>query len=183
MATISQKVKLDLDECRMMVLGTQVLISLQFNVVFQSNFDSAPAASQHLVAVGLALLLIAFAVFEWGPAYHRIALDGKPTIGAHMFMTRTMVVAPLPVAGALAMDVYIVGEVLCGRRIGIGLGVGMLCCSLAAWYILGLLGRAGRPKEVIDEMRRSPEEEENETLHDRVSQVMTETRVVLPGAQ
>lgn len=67
MPSIGEKIKLSLDECRMLVLGTQVLISLQFDLAFQNAFPSSPPISQKLVAVGLAFLLATFVLLLWGP--------------------------------------------------------------------------------------------------------------------
>lgn len=168
----------------MLVLGTQVLISLQFDIAFQNGFSSAPPLTKHLVAVGLGFLLAGFVLLLWGPAYHRIAQDGCMLHDTQMFITRTMRAALFPLAVALGIDTFIVFELICGRTIGILTGVLVFCFCCAAWYGFGLLARASRPPEVIRAMNdKSPSDEGPGTLHERVSQVMTEARVVLPGAQ
>ena len=184
MATVSQKIKLTLDECRMLVLGTQVMISLQFDLAFQSNFTSAPPLAQQLVPVGLALLLLAFALLLWGPAYHRISLDGRAVTQAQRFMMGTMLAALLPLSAALGVDAFIVLDTMYGRWAGALFGVGVFFFCAAAWYGVGLLARKSRPPEVIRAMKDpSKQAESSADLHDRVNQVMTEARVVLPGAQ
>lgn len=184
MATISEKIKLSLDECRMLVLGTQVLISLQFDIAFQNGFSSAPPLARNLVAVGLAFLLAAFVLLLWGPAYHRVAWDGYISRATQTFITRAMRAALFPLAVALGIDAFIVFQVICGQAIGIAMGVVVFCFCGAAWYGLGWRARASRPPEVIRDMNdKSPQDEGRGTLHERVSQVMTEARVVLPGAQ
>jgi hypothetical protein len=52
---IAQKVKIALDETRMLVLGAQILIGFQFRGVFQDLYSELPAPSRYLN--GLALLL------------------------------------------------------------------------------------------------------------------------------
>jgi hypothetical protein len=184
MPSVGEKIKLSLDECRMLVLGTQVLISLQFDLAFQSNFSIAPRVSQDLVAVGLALLLAAFVLLLWGPAYHRIALGGRIAHEAQDFMIKTMCSALLPVAFAMGIDAYIVFDLICGRIPGIICGAVVFCFCWMAWYGFGILARNSRPPEVTRGMKdKSPKDEGPGKLHDRVNQVMTEARVVLPGAQ
>src|SRR4051794_28112478 len=52
-----EKVKIALDECRMLALGAQVLIGFQFQSVFQPKFQDMPASSKAAHVVGLVLLL------------------------------------------------------------------------------------------------------------------------------
>ena len=184
MATTSEKIKLTLDECRMLVLGTQVLISLQFDLAFQSGFAKASSLTQHLVAVGLAFMLATFVLLLWGPAYHRIALDARISRDAQNFMTRTIRGALFPLSVAMGIDAFIMVEMTCGRPSGLVFGVGVFCFCCAAWYGFGWLARKSRPPEVIRAMSDTSSQDEGRgTLHDRVNQVMTEARVVLPGAQ
>lgn len=184
METTSEKIKLTLDECRMLVLGTQVLISLQFDLAFQSGFGKASSLTQHLVAVGLAFMLAAFVLLLWGPAYHRISLDAHISRDAQNFMTGTIRGALFPLSVAMGIDAFIMVEMTCGRTVGLVFGVAVFCFCCVAWYGFGWLARKSRPPEVIRAMNEtSPPDEGVGKLHERVNQVMTEARVVLPGAQ
>jgi hypothetical protein len=184
MATISEKLKLSLDECRMLVLGTQVLVSLQFDLAFQSGFSKAPPIVQHLVAVGLAFLLATFILLLWGPAYHRITCNGNISREAQDFMIWSLCIALFPLAVAMGIDAFIAVDMVCGQAIGILFGAGVFCFCCAAWYGFGLLSRRSHPPEVERAMNeKSQQDETSGSLHDQVNQVMTEARVVLPGAQ
>jgi hypothetical protein len=184
MAKLSEKFKLTLDECRMLVLGTQVLISLQFELAYQSGFESAPPIARHLVPVGLGLLLCTFALLLWGPAYHRIAMDGQISNDAQSFMTWATCVALWPLSAAMGVDAFIVSDALCGQSAAIGLGAAAFVFCCVAWYGFALLARRDRPPEVIQAMKdRDKQDEGKGKLHERVNQVLTEARVVLPGAQ
>lgn len=184
MAKLSEKIKLSLDECRMLVLGTQVLISLQFELAFQSGFDDAPPVVQHLVIAGLALLLSAFILLLWGPAYHRITLNGEIARDAQSFMTWVICAALWPLAAALGLDAFIATCKLYDRPMGIAFGAIVFCFCCLAWYGFGMFARRSRPPEVIRAMNdRTNPDEVRGSLGDRVSQVLTEARVVLPGAQ
>lgn len=182
MAKLSEKIKLTLDECRMLVLGTQVMISLQFELAYQSGFESAPSIARQLVPVGLALLLCTFALLLWGPAYHRIAVDGEIRNDAQAFMTWATCVALWPLSAAMGVDAFIVSDALCGQSAAIGLGAGAFVFCCVAWYGFALLARRDRPPEVIQAMKdRDKQAEGKGNLHERVNQVLTEARVVLPG--
>lgn len=184
MAKIGEKLKLSLDECRILVLGTQVLISLQFDLAFQSNFHAAPMIVQKFVAIGLALLLAAFVFLQWGPAYFRISLRGQVVDRANAFLIATMIGALLPISAAMGVDAFIVFDTTCGQLWGIASGVAVFCFCITAWYGLGWAARRSRPPEVKHAMKESPQPPKGASdLHERVVLVMTEARVVLPGAQ
>jgi hypothetical protein len=141
-----------------------------------------PVARQ-LVAVGLAFLLTTFVLLLWGPAYHRITCRGNISDEAQEFMIWTMCSALAPLAVALGIDAFIAFDMVCGTLTGIVVGsiVFIFCC--AAWYAFGMLARRLHPEEVARVMKDKAKEESRGSLHDRVNQVMTEARVVLPGAQ
>jgi sugar phosphate permease len=56
---LERKLKVALDESRLLILGAQVVFGFQFNGVFQEQFDALPVASQVLLCVGLTLLMLA----------------------------------------------------------------------------------------------------------------------------
>jgi hypothetical protein len=184
MAKLSEKIKVSLDEARMLVLGTQVLTSLQFELAFQSAFTSSPVLSQRLVVVGLALLLIALFLLLWGPAYHRIVWDGKCTRQTHQFMTRAMCAAFWPLGAALTLDSFVAVDKLLGPGLGIIVaGMTALEC-VAFWFVLSERAKHSQSPEVRRMKEESKQQKsEQPELHERVSQVLTEARVVLPGAQ
>jgi Family of unknown function (DUF6328) len=59
---IAQKVKLALDETRMLVLGAQILIGFQFRGVFQDLYSELPAPSRYLNGLALLLMVLALAL-------------------------------------------------------------------------------------------------------------------------
>lgn len=184
MAKLSEKLKLTIDECRMLVLGTQVLISLQFEFAYQSGFTASPRPSQWMVPVGLGFLICTFALLLWGAAFHRITLDGAISLEAQSFMTRALCVALWPLSMAMGVDAFIATHTLFGLRLSIGLGAFVFCLCVIAWYGLAIAARRTRPPEVTRAMNDpSTKQDESGNLHERVNQVLTEARVVLPGAQ
>lgn len=185
MASMCQKIKVALDETRMLVLGTQVLISLQFQLAFQHQFEASPDAVKRAVVVGLGLLLAAFALLLWGPAYHRIVVGGDCTRDSHRFMTWATCAAMWPLGLTLGLDTCLAFNQLTGPAWGVVAGVATCAVCWSLWHGLSWLGRRTRPQEV-SKMRRDERRsgsDETPQLHERVNQALTEARVVLPGAQ
>jgi hypothetical protein len=59
MAELKDKIKIALDESRMLVLGTQILLGFQFRSAFEPAFEQLPKSSQYLKMFGLMILLVA----------------------------------------------------------------------------------------------------------------------------
>jgi len=51
MAKLSQKVKIALDETRMLILGAQVPVGFQFRAAFEDAFGTLPAESRTLAII------------------------------------------------------------------------------------------------------------------------------------
>ena len=175
MRTVSlrTKVKNALDEARILVLGTQVLLGFQYRAFFEPSFAKLPRLQQSLNLVGLVLLLIVIALVMLPAARHRIVERGRDTPELHTFTMNAVSCALVPFAVALALDVFSAGATR-GLPTGVALGVATLICALAFWFGVGLVfGRQGHEQEEEGEMK----------LEDKIVQVLTEARVVRPGAQ
>jgi hypothetical protein len=59
---LADALKTSLDELRMQMLGTQVLLGLQFQGLFQENFATVGVAGRTLDAVGMMFLMAALAL-------------------------------------------------------------------------------------------------------------------------
>lgn len=190
MAALKEKVQTGLDETRILVLGAQVLIGFQFRSVFEKGFDSLPEDSRVLQIVALGLMLVALALLIWPAAYHRIVEEGRDTPDFHRFITRAAAPALLPFACGIGVDLFVAGEKLLGRGAGIAFGIAGALTALWFWYGLEWVARLRRvdSAEIARERSRMAELDREkprggEDAADLVRQVLTETRVVLPGAQ
>jgi hypothetical protein len=54
---LDRRVKLALDETRLLILGVQVLLGFQFQSFFQDAFVELPSVSRWLCVAGVALLI------------------------------------------------------------------------------------------------------------------------------
>ena len=75
MTKLGDKIKLALDESRMLILGAQVLLGFQYRADFEHGFDLLPRAAQYAKLVALTTLLMAIALIIC-PA-RTIGLAGK----------------------------------------------------------------------------------------------------------
>jgi uncharacterized protein DUF6328 len=188
MTKLSDKIKTALDESRMLILGTQVLLGFQYRAVFEKGFDALPRVSQYLKLAALGILLLAVALLMWPGAYHRIVREGNDATDVHDFTTNVMYVALLPIAMALALDFYVLSAKVWGTVGGLVVAVGIGAIALFFWYGLGIIsrrrrGRYTRKNRSVGETEKDEAQMQKTPIHIKVEQVLTEARVVLPGAQ
>src|SRR4051812_44194063 len=95
---LKDKIKFALDECRMLILGGQVLVGFGYQAVFQPGFEKLPESSQLLLIGSLTLLLLGLALVMSPAARDRICERGEPTYELHQFATRMAACGLLPFA-------------------------------------------------------------------------------------
>jgi hypothetical protein len=187
MAQLKDKIKTTLDEGRMLILGSQVLLGVQFRSVFEKGFEKLPAHAQYVKLGGLGLMLLAVSLLMWPGAYHQIADDGEDTHELQRFATAVMSLALLPFALGLGTDFFVAVESLLGRTPGIVAGVAAALVALFFWYGLEAARGRGRRAEVEGEKAMTDgedgAEEQGTKVKTKIEHVLTEIRVVLPGAQ
>ena len=188
MAKLKDKVQNALDEGRLLVLGAQVLMGFQFRSVFEPGFQKLPEASQYLKLCGLGLMLIAIGLLLAPGAYHRIVEEGEDTEEQHRFTSKVMCYALFPFAVALGLDIYVAMERTVGNPLSLIFGLACGLTALFYWYGLELVRRPRREPEVrekkaMDEKENAEAEAEGSKTKDKIKHVLTEARVVLPGAQ
>src|SRR5262249_42425912 len=117
-------------------------------------------------------------------SYHRIVERGSDSESFERFLSAMMGAALLPLIIGFAIDLYVVPLKVLGQRsalifspIGGGFAVTML-------YGIQLVQRFRRAHQVLQKRRISEAMNLNQTeLKDRIDHVLTEARLVLPGAQ
>jgi hypothetical protein len=185
-AELKDKIQNALDEGRMLVLGSQVLLGFQFRSVFEPGFAKLPVSSQYLKMSALGLMLLALGLLLAPGAYHRIVAEGEDTHALHRFTTRVMDYALLPFALALGFDVYVACVRTLALPVALTLGAAASLLALFFWYGLELKRRGEREPGIKEEQEMSKEKEAGASgakTKDKIKHVLTECRVVLPGAQ
>jgi Family of unknown function (DUF6328) len=181
---LNDKIKIALDESRILILGAEILLGFQFRAIFEKGFEELPPASQYLKLVGLGILLVAIGLIMLPSAYHRIVWRGNDSTDVHNFTTNVMDLALIPFLIALAIDFYDMSAKLLGRGGGIFAGIMTGATAMFFWFGLGVISRRRKWDRDADrtEKRKRGHMQETE-LRDKVEQVLTESRVVLPGVQ
>jgi hypothetical protein len=190
MAALKDKVKTALQENRILVLGTQVVLGLQFRAAFEKGFSQLPQTTQHLKLVALGLMLIAFALLITPSSFHRIVEKGEDTHRLHQLVSRLLKPVLILLAVAIGMDLFTAAEKVAGRAAGLGLGVGGTLVGLGLFYGLTEVQRHRRAPEIDRRKAMSRQEEQAQgkdaqqaSVKDKISHVLIESRMVLPGAQ
>jgi hypothetical protein len=181
---LSKKVKIALDETRILILGAQVLLGFGFRGVFNERFAELPVHTRYVDAVGLGLLVCTVTLLIAPGPYHRIVEGGQDSGQLHRFTTAIADLALLPFALALGIGLLVGIEAtfddsaasIAAGAVGAGLALGL-------WYGLPQLRRrfVGERERMITRGQRN--ERADIPLQAKIEQLLTEARVVLPGAQ
>ena len=197
----TDKIKESLDETRMLTLGAQVLLAVEWEAVFEHGFAKLPAISRYLNVTGTALMLIVILLFMAPVAYDRIVPVDANDADCDAFVTAVIKPALLPFALSLGFGMYIGTRVVAGRAIAAAVGIFTLGFALFFWYGLEALTSRKRRSQMQNgiilnhEQKRDgskgagpgagkgPDGKPSTQVSERISHVLTEARVVLPGAQ
>jgi hypothetical protein len=142
---LSNKIKHVLTECRVVLPGSQALLGFQFICVLTESFDRLPSLSKyiHLAALGLNALTIVLLITP--AAYHRMVEQGEETEHFHRFASKIIVAALVPLALALAADVYvIVQKVSESQLVSVVSALVVLAIFWELWFGLTLYRRTQR---------------------------------------
>jgi hypothetical protein len=102
-----EKIKMGLDETRMLILGAQILLGFQLREVFGDAFDELPPLSRHAEVAGLALMTVTVSLLIAPGPYHRLVYGGRDDPRLQPVITAFAEAALMPFALALGIDLYI----------------------------------------------------------------------------
>jgi hypothetical protein len=182
--SLPEQVKTALDETRTLILGAQVLLGFQYQSAFRERFDTLPASDRLLEACGLGTMLLTVGLLITPCGIHRISERGQDT-GRGLFLAgRIAGAAILPFAVGLGLNVAVaLAQILHSRPAGYATGVAVGLISLVCWFGVGEMMKrsTGAAERKKSESERG--EKAEAPLHALIEQMLTEARVVLPGAQ
>jgi hypothetical protein len=180
---IAKLVKTALDETRMLVLGAQILLGFELSGVFRDGFESLPIHARYLDGIALLLMIITVALLITPESYHQIVDNGEDTGRFHRLISHMAGVSLLPFALSLGIALFITGERIFGFAAGLAAGCFFALLALSCWYGLQYLRRlqTGHKERAISACQQTMTE--NTSLDERITQMLTEARVVLPGVQ
>jgi hypothetical protein len=172
---LDRKVKTSLDETRLLVLGAQVLLGFEFQAFFQDGFSELAPLSKTLCVGGLGAVILAIASLVLPSMEHRLVERGHSS-------TRLIAASAIFAAvglGFIALTLTLSSFVVIDKHFGTTAGVvgALVLGGLAAFAWFGL--------EVL--IGLAPEEKNMENSHTplgkRIEQLLTEARLIIPGAQ
>jgi hypothetical protein len=112
------------------------------------------------------------------PAYHQIAEQGHATARMLDRASSGLKAAFLPLALAIGIDVAIAFGAAVASWTSAPVGLAFVFAALLLWYALPMWGAAKRR-----ENEAMQDQDKEQSLETRIEQVLTELRIVLPGAQ
>jgi Family of unknown function (DUF6328) len=177
MPPIEARVKGLLDETRLVMLGAQILLGLQYRAAFSSGFRRLPGSFQTLDCVALLLILATVGLLLATPSFHQIAERGHATSRFVARASRALQAALPLLAVALGIDVAIGLVGYAGTWLAGLTGGTFVLLAILVWHVVPM-GVATRRERKDD-----PMEDSRQSLEARIVQALTELRVILPGAQ
>ncbi len=179
-AKLAERLKVSLDELRMQVLGAQVLFGFQFQSLFQPGFGRATRVERLADAGALAALLLTYTALVLAPAQHRLVEQGQ---SSRRLLTVSQHCAEIAL-GATAVALGCIAFAV-SKHVGLphDLGIGLVCTATAllAWF--GWAAGPGSSATRRNPLTANPQEHSVSDLHEKIEQMLTEARVVLPGVQ
>lgn len=136
------------EEARMVLPGIQALFGFQLIAVFNARFTDLSQLDQRLHFVSMLLVALATALIMTPAAYHRQVEPG----GASAFFVRLasalVTVAMAPLALGLALDVYILGQLIfASTPVAVAFAVALLLVFAGLWFLFPWLAlRRGAPE-------------------------------------
>jgi len=178
MADALDRVKKGFSETRTIILGAQILLGFQYQALFQPGFKELPDWAKVCGAVSYGLLLMAIGCMIGPTPFHRLAEHGRATSRLCRYLDTMLLVSLVPFAAALALNVTTATTDQLGPW-GAAAGIGSALLALFMWFGLELIKRSRSA-----EPRRSPQmQSEDMPLKDRISQLLEQSRIILPGVQ
>lgn len=142
---LTDKIKHVLTECRVVLPGSQALLGFQFISVLTESFDKLPPLSKYIHLASLGLNALAIVLLITPAAYHRLVEEGEETEHFHRFASKILIAALVPLALALASDVYVVVQkVSDSQLVSVVSALVVLAIFWELWFGLTLYRRTQR---------------------------------------
>src|SRR2546423_10442779 len=105
-----------IEEARMVLPGIQALFGFQLMAVFSQRFNELDHGEQVLHFVAVLLIAVSIGLIMTPAAYHRQVEPGSVSGFFVRLASRLVVIAMLPLAIALCLEVYLLGGVVLPDR-------------------------------------------------------------------
>ena len=184
MAKLKDKIENGLNDVRILILGGQVLIGSGFRTFFEPDFPKVPYGTQIAQLTGLGLMVIGLGPLLLPAAFHQIVEGGRETVRIKKLTTSVLNYGLLPFAVGLSEGLFLVAEKVFGARVAWTSALLIGFVAIGFWYGIGYLNtRRGTKNMAKNEREEKQDEAKGTPLTDKIKQVLTENRMVLPGTQ
>lgn len=172
---LEAKLKTAMDETRLLILGAQVLFGFQFEAAFQELYRELPDYAKGVHGLGVVFLVITLTLLIAPSLYHQIACGGETRGSAVRAATVFAGFSLLPLTLGLGASAFVALDRIFDARLATVWSIGFVATGIALFYGLGFALRSTGTKDMPEE-RQTP-------LSTKVEQLLTEARVIIPGAQ
>lgn len=186
MVQLSDAIENVLNEARILLLGTQVLLGFGYRICFEAKFEQLPPSAQLAQIAGLGIMTAGMGWLIWPAAFHQIREEGAPSTSFHIFATKVLDFGLLPIAIGLPLTVFPVAMALHIPHpwlIAIAIGI----FALGMWYAWSYAVREpGKREQVRKELLKQEDDrkkKQESDISERIKKVLIECRMALPGAQ
>jgi hypothetical protein len=186
MARLKDKIENGLNDVRILILGAQVLIGAAFRVFFEPDFPHLPYGTQVAQLVGLGLMILALGPLLLPAAFHQIVEEGEDTVRIKELTSVVLNYGLLPFAVGLAVGLFMVAQKISGDCAAWISALVIAGIALLLWYGVGYMQSDQSRKTMASKKDQQHEKEIREQgtqLTAKIKQLLTETRMVLPGTQ
>src|SRR3954471_1939080 len=174
-----RKLKTALDETRMLMMGSQILFGFQLHAVFQERFSDLDTERKALISLALMLMAATVGVLIAPSCRHRLLERGEASPTMLEMTTRCAAIALLLFSASLGCDLVVVFGPSFGGPISVTVGLVMMAIALGAWFVLARMLRS----RTTEERQMQNAHREHLDITTKIEQMLTEARVILPGAQ
>jgi hypothetical protein len=179
MSTPDSLLKISLDELRMQMLGTQVAFGFQFQSLFQERFAVSDELLRTAALSGMIAIILTLGLLIAAPAIHRIAEGGEATRRTRDLTSSLARGALVTLAMGLACAVLVTVATQYGHYAGIVAAGVAASAGVLAWQCWGIFLR----RDTQQSRRSKAMPEPHASVHEKIDYLLTESRVMLPGAQ
>jgi hypothetical protein len=133
-----------LTEARLIIPGAQALLGFQLTVTLTRTFAQLPGDAKLAHAAALCCVALAVVLLMAPASLHRISFGGNDDPKFVQIGSKFVIAAPLPVALAIALDIYVAsGRALESNIAATTLGIVAVVVLLGLWYGFPLWRRMG----------------------------------------
>src|SRR5256714_3556004 len=153
---LKDKIRIGLDEDRMLVLVVQVLIGFDYKAIFEANFVELPVHLQYLKLFSLAAQLITLVLLLTIPSYHRIAEQGGNSAHFCRVIKGLMAIALFPFAFSFGAEFAIPGLKAFGSIGSVVLPTTVALFAYFFWHGFPMLMRTRNGSKTLEKIQGLP---------------------------